>query len=207
MGFAGALQKASLEPTEAPPAAESAPAAPPAPPEVPEPPAPTPPPPDSAPPLPLADIAPLLAALREAKSRDDVVTLALRALSTVARRAAVFAVRKDSYRGWACTESFGSEAAFREVIIPHDQPSILAASTSLAVYLGPITDTPAHKPLTAVMGRASADVAVVAARVSARPAMILVADELSDTLVATRRMEELARAVGEALARLIGHRA
>jgi hypothetical protein len=54
------------------------------------------------------------------------------------------------------------------------------------------------------MGHASADVAAVAARVGGRPAMILFADDLRDTLLATRRMEELARAVGEALARLLG---
>jgi len=36
--------------------------------------------------------------------------------------------------------------------------------------------------------------------------MLLLADELDDTLLATRRMDELARAAGEALSRLIGGR-
>ena len=45
----------------------------------------------------------------------------------------------------------------------------------------------------------SADVAVVAARVKGKAAMILMADELSDTMTGTRFLLELARAVGKAL--------
>jgi hypothetical protein len=148
----------------------------------------------------------VLAALREAKTRDEVVDLALQGLAAVARRAAVFAVRKDSFRGWACSPSFGDQAAFREVVIPQDQPSLLASAVTQPVYLGPVAPTPAHAPLAAVMGLASDDVAAVAARVSGRPALILFADDLTDTLVATRWMEELARGVGDVLARLIGNR-
>lgn len=167
-------------------------------------------PPPAGPPADLSlyppEAARVLAALREAKTRDEAIELALQGITSVARRAAVFAVRKDSFRGWACTPSFGDQAAFREVVLPHDQPSLLAIAAGQPVYLGPLTPLPAHAPLAAIMGLASDDVAAVAARVSGRPALILFADDLNDTLVATRWMEELARGVGEALARMIGHR-
>ena len=71
---------------------------------------------------------------------------------------------------------------------------------------GPVPETPAHEGLLAVMERASADVAVVAVRVAGRPAAVLLADDLGDTLTGTRRMDELARAVGDALARLLSAR-
>ena len=151
-------------------------------------------------------VGPVLVALREAHTRDEVIDVALQGLAAVARRSAIFAVRKDSFRGWACSPSFGDQAAFREVVIPQDQPSLLADAITQPIYLGPLAPTPAHAPLAAVMGLASDDVAAVAARVSGRPALILFADDLGDTLVATRWMDELARHVGEALARLIGQR-
>jgi hypothetical protein len=53
------------------------------------------------------------------------------------------------------------------------------------------------------MHTATQDVAILAIRVGDRPAVLLVADELGDTLLATKRMEELARAAGEALLRIL----
>jgi hypothetical protein len=83
------------------------------------------------------------------------------------------------------------------------QPSILATAAATAIYLGPVPATPAHEGLLRVMERASSDVAAVAVRVAARPALVLVCDELDDSMVGTRFLVELAKAVGEALARLI----
>jgi hypothetical protein len=49
-------------------------------------------------------------------------------------------------------------------------------------------------------------VAVLAVRVAGRPALILLADDLEDTLTGTRFMDELGRAVGDALSRLLASR-
>jgi hypothetical protein len=49
----------------------------------------------------------------------------------------------------------------------------------------------------------SGEVALVAVRVDGKPVALVVADELGDSLVATRRMQEIARAAGGALARLL----
>jgi hypothetical protein len=53
------------------------------------------------------------------------------------------------------------------------------------------------------MRAASRDVAIVPVRVSGKAAVIVVADELEDTMIGTRRLEEVARAAGEAFARIL----
>jgi hypothetical protein len=148
----------------------------------------------------------VLRALRNAENRDEVVLRSIDGLRLIARRVAVFAIRKDGFHGWACNAEFGESSALRALIVPHDQPSILATATATSVYLGPIPNTPAHKPLLSVMRTASKDVAAVAVRARGRAAMLLLADELADTLMGTRRMDELARAAGEALSRLLAAR-
>jgi hypothetical protein len=158
------------------------------------------------PPLPFPDPSAILGAIGRAATRDEIVKLALGGASLFARRVALFAVKRDGYHGWACNAEFGDEEALRALLIPPDMPSILATSTATSIYLGPIPETQAHEALLAVMERASGDVAAIAVRVAGRPAAILVADDLGDTLTGTRRMDELARAVGEALARLLAAR-
>ena len=71
------------------------------------------------------------------------------------------------------------------------------------LYLGPIRHDEAHASLLHVMRGASRDVAVVPIRVSGKTAVVLIADELGDTMLATRRLEELARAAGDAFARIV----
>ncbi len=56
------------------------------------------------------------------------------------------------------------------------------------------------------MERASGDVAAVAVRVAGRPVLVLLCDELDDTITGTRYLVELARSVGEALTRLLADR-
>jgi hypothetical protein len=155
---------------------------------------------------PAEDLADLVAALRRASTRDAVIELTHRGLAKLARRTALLAVRRDGYCGWTCNAAFGDPAAFRAVVVPMDQPSLFRTAGATSIYLGPVPETPAHASLLAVMGRATADVAAISVRVAGRPAMILLVDELEDTLTGTRRMDELARAAGEALARVLGAR-
>jgi hypothetical protein len=124
----------------------------------------------------------------------------------IARRVAVFAVKRDGFHGWACNAEFGDVEALRAIVVPLDQPSILATATAASIYLGPIPGTPPHHALVQVMGKPSPDVAAVAVRAAGRAAMLLLADDLGDTLTGTRRMDELARAAGEALSRLLAAR-
>lgn len=145
----------------------------------------------------------VIRALREATGRDDVVKNALRGMRMFARRVALFVVKRDGYHGWDCNVAFGDADAFRSIVIPLDQPSVLATATATSVYLGPIPNTAPHAALLVVMGTASRDVAVGVARAGGRPAMVLVADELGDTMTSTRRMTELSEVVGEALSQLL----
>ncbi len=149
------------------------------------------------------DAGPVLEALARAGSRDDVIRVAMRGMRLVARRIAVFAVKRDGFHGWACNVELGDADALREIHVPADLPSVLATATATAVYLGPIPPTPAHEGLLRVMERASPDVAAVTVRVAGRAALVLLADDLDDTMIGTRFLGDLARAVGDALARLI----
>jgi hypothetical protein len=53
------------------------------------------------------------------------------------------------------------------------------------------------------MTSATRDVTAVPVRVSGKTALVIVADELGDTMIATKRLEEIARAAGEALLRVL----
>ncbi len=160
-------------------------------------------PPTPPPPLRAPDGAAVLESLRRVSNRDEVVRLALRGLHLIASRFGVFAVKRDGFHGWACNVELGDHDDFRRLRIPLDQPSVLATAAATSLYLGPIPSTPAHAPLLALMGRSSPDVAAIAVRVGGRPALVLLADELEDTLLGTRFLDELGRATGDALSRLL----
>jgi hypothetical protein len=149
------------------------------------------------------DAAPVLEALRKTTSRDEVIRLAMRGMRLVARRLAVFVVKRDAFSGWACNADFGDEEALRTIVIAADTPSVLATATATAMYLGPIPPTAAHERLLRVMERSSPDVAAVAVRVAGRAVLVLLCDDLNDTMVSTRYLTELAKTVGEALTRLL----
>jgi class 3 adenylate cyclase len=53
------------------------------------------------------------------------------------------------------------------------------------------------------MGHASRDVATVQVRIGTHVGAVILADDLSDTMMATRRMTDLATAAGDALARAV----
>jgi hypothetical protein len=154
-----------------------------------------------APPLPYLDIGSTLAAIRVGADRDAVLGLVQFGARSVARRVALLVVRKESLGGWSCTPEFGAEAALRELKIPIVAPNPLTSLLVGGVYLGPLPGTLAG--LLRVMRTASQDVAIAALRVADRPAVLIVADELGDTMLATKRLEELARAGGDALLRIL----
>jgi hypothetical protein len=148
------------------------------------------------------DPASTLAALRTAEDRDAVLTLIEKSARAVAQRVALLVVRKDALIGWSCSPEFGATTAVRALSISMRTPSLLSSVLDGAVYLGPLLGS-VGKALLAVMGTASRDVAIVAARVGGRPAIVIVCDDLTDTLLATRHLEIMARVAGEALERVV----
>ncbi|WP_434048295.1 MULTISPECIES: hypothetical protein [Sorangium] len=161
---------------------------------------------DDPPPQPFVDLSDVIDALYLARTRDDVVRLALRGLRLLAVRVAIFAAHRGVFRGFACNAEFGDQEALRKLTLPMDQPSVLATAVATHLYVGPIPGTPTHAPLLDVMVNPSLDVAAVSVQVVGRPAMILVADRVIDASSGSRRMVELARAVGEAFSRILSAR-
>jgi hypothetical protein len=162
----------------------------------------------SNPPPPTAPLEPVdahdsLTRLREAMDREALVDALVRAAGVVARRVAIFAVRRSGFAGWSCSRGFAERDRLRELTLPLGAPSVLALATAAGSYFGPILPNDAHARLMAVMEHATRDVAVLAIKAQGRAALVLLADELDDSMLGTRYLDQVARAAGEALSRIL----
>lgn len=157
----------------------------------------------TAPANPFPDSSSVLAALRSATSRDEILASLLLGIRSVARKAGLLVTKKDSLVGWMCNAELGDISAFRTVKISLVSPSIFSTAAAGRTYLGPLYRDRVSAPLLDVMGSASRDIALTPVRVLGKTAVLVLADELSDTMLGTKAMEELSKATGEALARLV----
>jgi hypothetical protein len=155
---------------------------------------------------PFADAQPVLAALGEATDRDAIIALLLSGARAVARRIGIFAVKREAFLGWTCSPELCDPHAFRALSITTSLPSVFAGVASGSDYLGPLYRTEAHAPLLDLMGTTARDLAIVPVRVHGHAALLLLADELGDSALSTKRMLELAHAAGSALARVLRSR-
>jgi hypothetical protein len=149
------------------------------------------------------ELSGILAALRNAASRDAILELVLTGARLVATKVALFVVKKGGYLGWICTTEFADRSVLQSVLIPLEANSIFDRAVREDVYLGPIRNDAIHAPLLRAVKNPSHDVAAVPIRVSGKTAVIILADDLGDTMNGTRRLEELARAAGEAFTRIV----
>lgn len=150
-----------------------------------------------------AEMTGVVAALKQAGSRDEVLELVLTGARLVATKVALFVVKKGGYLGWMCTPEFADRSALQTVLVPLEETSVFDRAIREDVYLGPIRYDEVHAPLLRIMRNPTRDVAVVPIRVSGRTAVVIMADELGDTMIGTRRLEELARAAGDAFGRIV----
>ena len=150
----------------------------------------------------LPDPASTLGHLRSAESRDEVLGLIEKSARAVARRVALLVVRKDVLVGWSCSPELGSSVALRALSISTRTPSLLNTVLDGEVYLGPLLGS-VGTALLLVMGTATRDVAFVAVRASKKPAILVVCDDLNDTLLGTRHLEVMAKVAGEAIERIV----
>jgi len=148
------------------------------------------------------DPASTLGQLREAQDRDEVLALVEKSARAVAKRVALLVVRKDALVGWSCTAEFGNADGFRALSISTRTPSLLKSVLEGGVYLGPLLGS-VGRALLQVMRSATRDVAIVAIRVAGKPAVVVVCDDLTDTLLATRHLDIVAKVAGEALERVV----
>jgi hypothetical protein len=152
---------------------------------------------------PFPDTGPLLDAIRASRSRDEIIDLLLNGLAMVAGRVGAFVVRKGDYHGWRCNEAMADVTTFREVRIPGELPSVLATAAATGFYLGPVPKTAAHATLLKLLGGVAVEIAATPVRVEGKLAMIVLLDDLGDSMLATKRAEELGRLAGEALGRIV----
>jgi Type II secretion system (T2SS), protein E, N-terminal domain len=152
---------------------------------------------------PFADPGPVLDAMRAAKVRDDVMHALLTGVRAVALRVGLLVVKRDAFVGWSCADELCAQQTWAKVHVSTGYPSALATAAAEGTYLGSVQPSEAHTPLLDAVERASRDVAITPVKVGARAALLIYADELGDPALSTKRMEELARAAGEALARIL----
>jgi hypothetical protein len=154
-----------------------------------------------------ADVTPdegsILAALRTAASRDDVLDLLLEGARLIAPKVALFVVKKGAYVGWTGAPEIGGRSTLKDVVVPLDADSVFDRAVREELYVGALPDDEVHAPLLRALGSATREVAVVPVRVAGRTGVVIVGDELTDTTLGARRLEELARAAGDALARIV----
>jgi hypothetical protein len=162
----------------------------------------------NAPAQPFADVFPIVAEMRQAADRDQILELVVTGVRTVARRVAVLAVRREGLVGWTCSSDFADRTAFRSARVPMTARTVFHdAIEREGASLARLPKDGTHAPLIAVMRTPpAAEVAFVAVRVEGKPVALVLADEIGDTLVTTKRMEELATVAGESLARLLRER-
>lgn len=144
-----------------------------------------------------------LASIEQAASRDAVVRALLRGMLSCAGRVAVFAVRRDAFLGWACSQDVALAKPFREVVIPRGQPSALSDACEKGWFLGDPGTSEADRILVSLFDPPADEISIVAVRLSGRPAMLIVADRLTDTMIATRTADRLARSAAAALLRIL----
>jgi len=162
----------------------------------------------NAPRPPFPDVGPILEAIRDANDRDTILELLVAGVRTAARKVAVLAVRRDMLIGWTCSPELGERSALRASRISIPMSDLLAgALQSDVTRLARIPKDATHAPLLAAMTAApTGEVALAPVKVDGKAVALLYADELGDTLIATRRMQELARVAGDSLGRLLRDR-
>jgi hypothetical protein len=156
-----------------------------------------------APIAPFEDLGPFLSAIRGALQRDSVLRNVVAGLSAVARRVGIFAIKREGFRGIECNPHLGDESAFRAICIDAVAPSILATAVAKGSYLGPLPETRPHEALRRLLGTVDDEVLASVVKIGEKPALVLFADQIGDTMAATRRAEELGHAAGEALSRIV----
>jgi hypothetical protein len=164
--------------------------------------------PANAPAMPFPPAGPVLDAIRAATDRDAILEQVVVAVKTVALKVAVLAVRKDTLVGWTCSPELGDRATFRTArIAPAVSPELTDALASETATLARIPKDATHAPLLAAMTAApSGEVGFATVRVDGKAVALVLADELGDPLLATQRLEEVARVAGESLEKLLRER-
>lgn len=153
-------------------------------------------------PAPFADMDEALRVIEQEKSPDGVVAALARLMEPAP--AIVLAVRGGGYEGRAANRNFGGDEAVKRFKLPAGFATAVEAAIDAGYFLGVLPSTPAHAPFRDLLGRhASAELYLSPVGISGRPSLILCSVVDRPTLEITRRANDLARAAGQALERIL----
>ncbi len=142
------------------------------------------------------------ATFEQTRTPDAVVTALIEGLAPA--RTLILAVRSSSYVGRAGSAAFERDAV-RQIEILNSSPSVLQTATRAGFYLGALPHTPAHAPLRSLFGETDDEVYVASVSASGHATLVIVCDPaaLGGSFDATRRIDVLAGAAGQALERIL----
>ncbi|MFK8003884.1 MAG: hypothetical protein AB8H86_30250 [Polyangiales bacterium] len=151
---------------------------------------------------PAVELGPLLAAIRDATTRDNVIVATAEAGSRFARSAVVLTLRRGVLRGAEARGEGVSTDAIRNLWIPSTSPSMFRMVVDVKdIYRGPFGGSAADHLYRAAIGSRGGNVEIHPVDVQGTVVAVLCADD--PTPDPTVSLGVIAHAMGEALARLV----
>jgi hypothetical protein len=143
-----------------------------------------------------------VAAISKASTPEKIVAALLSGLRP--GLSVVFAVRPTAFEARGASAELGPGDAFKRVSVKVDQGSVLDLAVKAGYYLGPLPATAVHAELRRVLPiGAGEETYARLVLVSERPGMVVVTARFGPTLEGSRRVDELCRAAGRALERIL----
>jgi hypothetical protein len=153
---------------------------------------------------PLGDVRGVLASIRQASDRDEVVRLGLDGALSVSRSAVFFALRKGLLKGWDGIGSGVTQDSARNLWIPTSTASLFQRVVESGVgYFGPYGNAIADGLFRAAVGSRGGDLALLPVKVSGKVVGMLACDDVRAGPQGQQRLELLATAIEEAFGRII----
>jgi MshEN domain len=154
--------------------------------------------------LPSSGSGGILNKIHKAKSRDEIVDLALDYLMHFAGRAAFAIVKKNEIRGFSIKGEYTSKEAIQAYWVPLSADSTMhEVAVERQIHLGPLGRSPADAILAAALGGRPGRILVIPIEIRNRVIGILFADHLIVDMPPWGNLERLAEVVGTNLTRLI----
>jgi hypothetical protein len=145
----------------------------------------------------------LLREMTKVTARDPLMELVLIAVRPVAHKSALFAVKKDTFAGFMCTDDFGDRHQLTQVQIDARKPSLLSTTAAAGTYMGPLPRNDVHAPLAKFIKSREPEILGVAIKAAGRPALLLIAHEIVEPLKTMSVLTEVARIAGEQLEKIV----
>jgi hypothetical protein len=142
-------------------------------------------------------------ATERADTAEELVALLLRGMAPAP--SVVLSVRAGTYSGRAASPRLPADAA-QKIRLTAGTASVVETAVRTGLYLGALPHTPAHQGLRELFGGdGEAEVYVIPVLASGHPTLVLVSEiaKLGPSMQATARADELGRAVGKALERIV----